>query len=139
MHAMLPSLKLKSMTLFQKSSITLTNLYLHSKLFLLILIPSYLYFFSPISPTVFFSHKVNSFVGLRTNAIATLYFNSTNNTHYHYFPTLRLVSFKQPRYSNWMRCCAINKEGNAMLINIKRLMSKNLPIHLFPMHPFSNP
>ena len=46
--------------------------------------------------------------------------NSYNN-----FPTLRLVSFKKPRYhSNRMQCCGINKGENAMLINAKRSTSK---------------
>ena len=46
--------------------------------------------------------------------------NSYNN-----FSTLRLVSFKKPRYhSNRMQCRGINKEENEMLINAKRSTSK---------------
>ena len=59
----------------------------HSRFFLLALIPRYLYFFQ-IFLIVFFPNKVNSIPGLKVNAIATLYFNSTNNTTYNYFPTL---------------------------------------------------
>ena len=52
-------------------------------------------------------------------AIAPLFVNYTNNTVN--FPTLCLFSFKQPcYYSNRMRCFAINKEDNAMVINAKR-------------------
>ena len=42
-----------------------------------------------------------------------------------HFPTIRLVSFRQPRYyTSRMRCCTINKEDNTMLINSKRSTSK---------------
>ena len=72
---------------------------------------------------MFFSNKVNSFPGLKMNAIVTIDFNSTNKAAYNYFPTLRLVSYSN-RISNRIRCCAINKEGNAIVINDKRLTSK---------------
>ena len=71
------------------------------------------------------TNKVNTFPGLKANAIPTLYINSTTNIAYNYFPTLHLVSFKQPRYYlNQMRCCAINKEDNAMLVNVKIMTSR---------------
>ena len=71
------------------------------------------------------TNKVNTFPGLKANAIPTLYINSTTNIAYNFFPTLHLVSFKQPRYYlNQMRCCAINKEDNAMLVNVKILKSR---------------
>ena len=57
----------------------------------------------------------------------TLYFNSINNTACNYFPAVCLVSFKQSRYySNWIRCCAINKKDNQLLNNTKRLTSKKV-------------
>ena len=66
---------------------------------------------------------VNSLSSLKT--VATLYFNSTSNTDYDFFPTLHPVSFKQPRYySNRLPCFATNKEGSAVLINAKRSTKK---------------
>ena len=66
---------------------------------------------------------VNSLSSLKT--VATLYFNSTSNTDYDFFPTLHPVSFKQPRYySNQIPPFAINKEGRAVLINAKRSTKK---------------
>ena len=66
---------------------------------------------------------VNSLLSLKT--VATLYFNSTSNTDYDFFPTLHPVSFKQPRYySNRLPCFATNKEGSAVLINAKRSTKK---------------
>ena len=87
--------------------------------FLLILIPTFFHIF----PIVFFSRMVNSLSSLKT--VATLYFNSTSNTDYDFFPTLHPVSFKQPRYySNRLPCFATNKEGSAVLINAKRSTKK---------------
>ena len=70
---------------------------------------------------------VNSLSGLKTNAVVTIYFNSTSNAAYGFSPTLRSVSFKQPRYySNQIPPFATNKEGRAMLINAKRSTKKKL-------------
>ena len=93
----------------------------HPKLFLLILMPTFFQFF----PIVFFCRMVNSLSGLKTNAVVTIYFNSTSNAAYGFSPTLRSVSFKQPRYySNQIPPFATNKEGRAMLINAKRSTKK---------------
>ena len=68
---------------------------------------------------------VNSLPGLKTNAVATIYFNSTSNAAYDFFPTLRSASFKQPwYYSNQIPPFATNKEGRAVLINAKRSTKK---------------
>ena len=86
----------------------------HPKLFLLILIPTFFQIF----PIVFFCRMVNSLSG-------TIYFNCTSNTAYDFFPTLRPVSFKQPRYySNQIPRFATNKEGKAVLINARRSTGK---------------
>ena len=64
---------------------------------------------------------------LKTDSFAILYSNSTNKTAYDYFPILHLVLFKQPRYySNQMRCCATNKEDNAILIFAKSIFAVEL-------------